>query len=277
MSEGDTDLRSLLAGLDPQLRDGVHVFATIPSGTVLDVTPVVAFEEDEGRTVVLRAEDATRLGIAAEYPCAWITLRVHSALAAVGMLARVTTALAAHGISVNPVSGFHHDHLFVPHDRAADALRVLQELRDGAAGRRTVVGEFEIDDDLVRIDRDVAWKFLSTDAYWARWRVRADLETQLDRAWRVLGAYRRDTGEMVGFARVVSDGVSFAYLADVFVLPAARGSGLGKAIVAALLDDERAARMRWTLFTGDAHALYGQFGFVATDGTAMVRPSPMDQ
>lgn len=276
MSSGETDLRTLMAGLDPQLRAGVHVFATVPTGTVLDVTPVATFEEDEGRTVVLRAEDATRLGIAGEYPCAWITLRVHSALAAVGMLARVTTALAAHGISVNPVSGFHHDHLFVPHDRAEDAMRVLGELRAGAASRRTVVGPFEIDDDLVRIDRDVVWSFLSTDAYWARWRTRSDVETQLDRAWRVLGVYRRDTGEMVGFARVVSDGVSFAYLADVFVLPSARGAGLGKAVVAALLDDERAARMRWTLFTGDAHELYRKYGFDATDTTAMVRPSPAE-
>lgn len=272
----ETDLRTLLAGLDPQLREGVHVFATVPTGSVLDVTPVAAFEEDEGRTVVLRAEDATRLGLPAEYPCAWITLRVHSALAAVGLLARVTTALAAHGISVNPIAGFHHDHLFVPHDRASDAMRVLEALRSGATARHTVVGEFELDDDPGRIDRDVVWKFLSTDAYWGRWRARADLETQLDRAWRVLGAYRRDTGEMVGFARVVSDGVSFAYLADVFVLPTARGAGLGKAIVAMLLADEPSARMRWTLFTGDAHTLYEQFGFVPTDGTAMVRPSPRD-
>ncbi|MFC4946100.1 ACT domain-containing protein [Pseudonocardia sp. GCM10023141] len=274
---GSTDLQELIAGLDPQLHEGVHVFATVERDTVLDVTPVAAIEEDEGRTLVLRADDAKRLGIAAAYPCAWITLRVHSALAAVGMLARITTALAAHGISVNPISGFHHDHLFVPHDRAADAMRVLQELRAGSASRRTVVGEYEVDDDPARIDRDVAWTFLSTEAYWARWRTRADLETQLDRSWRVVGAYRRDTGEMVAFARAVSDGVSFGYLADVFVLPGARGAGLGTAVTAAVVDDDRTPRVRWTLFTNDAHALYRRFGFVAAGETAMVRPSPMGQ
>lgn len=272
---GSTDLRELLAGLDPQLHEGVHVFATVPRDAPLDVTPVVSVEEAEGRTLVLRAEDATAAGIAGEYPCAWITLRVRSALSAVGMLARITTALAAAGISVNPVAGFHHDHLFVPHDRAEDAMKVLAELRAGATSRRTVAGEFEIDDDPARIDRDVVWQYLSAEAYWSRWRGRGDVETQLDRAWRVVGVFRRATGEMVGFARVVSDGVSFAYLADVFVVASARGAGLGKAIVAALLEDERGARMRWTLFTADAHGLYRQFGFGPTDESAMVRPSPM--
>ena len=77
-----------------------------------------------------------------------------------------------------------------------------------------------------RVDRDVVWEYLSTEAYWGRSRVRADVEAQLRSAWRVVGAYRRDTGAMVGFARAVGDGVSFAYLADVFVLPTARGAGL---------------------------------------------------
>ena len=95
------------------------------------------------------------------------------------------------------------------------------------------------------------------------------METQLDRAWRVVGAYRRSTGEMVGFARAVSDGVTFGYLADVFVLSSARGAGLGVALVAAITDDPR---VRWVLFTGDAHGLYERFGFAAPDGTCMVRP-----
>lgn len=77
----------------------------------------------------------------------------------------------------------------------------------------------------------------------------------------------------MGFARAVSDGVSFAFLADVFVLPAHRGRGLGKRLVAAMIDEGPGADFRWALFTGDAHGLYEQFGFAAPDATAMVRPA----
>ena len=68
------------------------------------------------------------------------------------------------------------------------------------------------------------WAWLSTEAYWGR-RSRADIEAQLDSAWRSqLG--RADTDELVGFARAASDGVGFAYLADVFVVAEHQGSGL---------------------------------------------------
>ncbi|MGI5128479.1 ACT domain-containing protein [Pseudonocardia sp. CA-107938] len=253
--------------LKPHLHDGVHVFASVPPGTPVDAPVVAAIEEAEGRTVVLREEDARRLGLAAQYPSARITLTAATALSDVGVLAGVTAALARAGISVNPFAGVHHDHLFVPHEQAAAAMAVLQ----GGGSRRTAAGDFETDDDPARIDRDVVWGYLSTEAYWGRSRVRADVEAQLDSAWKVVGAYRRGTGEMVGFARAVGDGVSFAYLADVFVLSSARGAGLGKALVAAMIDDGPPL-MRWTLFTDDAHGLYARFGFVATDATAMVRP-----
>lgn len=255
--------------LEPRLHDGVHVFASVPPGTDVDAPVVASVEEVEGRTVVLREEDARRLGLAASYPSAWITLGAATALSDVGILAAVTTALARESISVNPFAGLHHDHLFVPFEQADATLRVLKELP--AEARRTVVGEYEIDDDPARVDRDVVWGYLSTEAYWGRSRARADVEAQLGSAWKVVGAYHRDTGAMVGFARAVGDGVSFAYLADVFVLDAARGAGLGKALVAAMIDD-RYPRMRWTLFTNDAHGLYAQFGFVPMDATAMVRP-----
>jgi hypothetical protein len=263
-----THLPSLLSGLDPQLNEGVYVFASVPADTVLDATPIASMAEDEGRTVVLPEVEAARLGLAAEYRCAWITLRVASSLAAVGLLARVTTALARRGISVNPVAGFHHDHLFVPHDRAADAMAALDELR-GAASTRTVVGDYEVDDAPTRIDRDVAWKYLSEDAYWGRWRTREQFEFHLDEAFLLLGVYRRDNGEMVGFARGTGDGLSFGYLADVFVLESARGAGLGKALVEAVVN--RSPRIRWVLFTDDAHGLYRQYGFADPDPTCLVR------
>ncbi|GAA2016494.1 GNAT family N-acetyltransferase [Microbacterium ulmi] len=133
--------------------------------------------------------------------------------------------------------------------------------------------DYELDDDPARIQCDIVWGWLSTAAYWGRWRERADLDRQLDGAWRVVGAYRVDTGEQVAFARAVSDGVAFAYLADVFVLPAHQGAGLGKRLIARMIDDGPGRDFRWTLFTKDAHGLYEQFGFVVPDETAMVRPA----
>ena len=67
---------------------------------------------------------------------------------------------------------------------------------------------YELDDDPMRVDRDVVTEFLTTEAYWGRWRGRAEIDRQLDCAWRVIGAYERSTAVMVGFARAVSDGVS---------------------------------------------------------------------
>ena len=129
----------------------------------------------------------------------------------------------------------------------------------------------ELSADPSRVDRDWVWRMLSTQVYWGLWRTRADIEAQLDSAWRVVGAYDSD-GAQVGFARAVSDGVGFAYLADVIVEEAERGRGIGKQLVRAMIDDGPGAGFRWTLFTQDAHGLYEQFGFVAPDATAMVRP-----
>lgn len=132
----------------------------------------------------------------------------------------------------------------------------------------------EVDDDPARLDRDVIWEFLSTEAYWGRSRDRATVERLLDDAWRVVGAYRRDTGAMIGFARATSDGWSQAYLADVFVVPEARGQGVGKALVRAMVVDGPGHNLRWSLHTRDAHGLYRQFGFTDPPANYMERPPP---
>lgn len=133
--------------------------------------------------------------------------------------------------------------------------------------------DFDFDDDPTRIDRDAVWQWLSTDAYWGRWRTRGDLEAQLDSAWRVVGAYRSDTGALVGFARAVSDGVGFAYLADVYVLPEHEGQGVATRMLSRMIDEGPGSDFRWVLFTKDAHTLYEKFGFASPDETAMVRPA----
>ncbi|MDQ1122653.1 GNAT family N-acetyltransferase [Microbacterium trichothecenolyticum] len=133
--------------------------------------------------------------------------------------------------------------------------------------------EYEFDTDPARIPRDAVWAWLSTEAYWGRTRSRADVDAQLDSAWRVVGVYHPETGRLVGFARAVSDGVTFAYLADVFVVDGHRGQGVGSRIVRTMIDEGPGAHFRWVLFTRDAHEVYRRFGFAEPDETAMVRPA----
>ena len=135
---------------------------------------------------------------------------------------------------------------------------------------------YELDDDPGRIDRDAVWEFLSTQAYWGRFRTRADFEKQFASAWRVVGAYETATGRQVGFARAISDGVATAYLSDVFILLAARGGGLGRELVATMIDRGPGAGFRWTLHTDDAHGLYVKFGFAKPDRTFLERPRRQD-
>ncbi len=96
---GETRLSALLGSMRPELHPGEYVFtsasdAAVPAG----VAPVVTVAEEEGLTMVLRKEDADRLGLGYEYVAGWITLRVHSALEAVGLTAAVSAALARGGL-----------------------------------------------------------------------------------------------------------------------------------------------------------------------------------
>lgn len=126
---GETDLAKLLSGMRPQLNRGRYVFTLGPGRTVPPgVEPVVTVLEEEGLTLVLRQEEADAAGLPYDYVAGWITLRVHSALDAVGLTAAIAGELAGAGLSCNVVAGFHHDHLFVPHERAEEAVRLLQGL-----------------------------------------------------------------------------------------------------------------------------------------------------
>lgn len=134
---GETDLERLLAGMDPELRPGVHVFATLAPGVPVPegIALVMTFRETEGTTLILERAEAEAAGIEGSFPCRMITLRIHSALEAAGFMARIATRLAGAGIGVNPVAGYYHDHLFVPADRADEALDLLRALAAEAAGR----------------------------------------------------------------------------------------------------------------------------------------------
>ena len=128
-------LAALLASLDPVQHDGTFVFCSVRSVPV-GVRAVVTVREDEGTTLVVANDEASRRGWPSTFPCAWITLRVTSALDAVGLTAVVAAALADDGIPANVVAGFHHDHVFVPVDRGRAAMLVLAALSKD--GRRIV-------------------------------------------------------------------------------------------------------------------------------------------
>jgi hypothetical protein len=126
---GERDLQKLLASLQAHQQPGHYVFTVAPRDLDLaGIQPVVTVVEAEGLTLVLGQGQADRLGLRYDYIAAWLTLRVHSSLGAVGLTATVSGRLAEAGISCNVVAGYHHDHLFVPAERADHALAVLEEL-----------------------------------------------------------------------------------------------------------------------------------------------------
>ena len=120
------ELGRLLAGLRPTLHAEPYVYALGPAPAGTLVFAMVA--EDEGPTLVLTRDEAQAAGLRAEWAAARITLRVDSKLGDVGLTAAVSSRLAARGIPCNVIAGLAHDHLFVPEDRAGEALELLQQL-----------------------------------------------------------------------------------------------------------------------------------------------------
>ena len=124
-----------LPNLDPELHEGTYVFTTVPvSQDVSGLDIVATMREKEGVTLVLAESIAEEQGFEQSFRCAWITLRVNSDLEAVGLTAAFARALADQSIACNVIAGAYHDHLFVPVDRAADALHCLQQLQRRSTG-----------------------------------------------------------------------------------------------------------------------------------------------
>ena len=126
---GETNLSILLRQMQPRLNDGVYVFCSVPPGYDVSSEEVLAyFREKEGLSLILERSSAERRQLAYTFEAAWITLSVHSALAAVGLTAAVAKALAQRDISCNVVAAYYHDHIFVPHLQAGKAMEVLGDL-----------------------------------------------------------------------------------------------------------------------------------------------------
>ncbi|MPZ66427.1 MAG: GNAT family N-acetyltransferase [Pseudonocardiaceae bacterium] len=134
---------------------------------------------------------------------------------------------------------------------------------------RTLTSGLELDDDPRRVDVAAVHAFLSIESYWARARTAATVQRLVHEASRVVGLY--DGLRQIGFARVVSDGVAIAYLADVYVLGPWRGRGLGFELVREAVERGPHRDLRWILHTADGHAFYEKFGFEPPSDRLLVR------
>jgi GNAT superfamily N-acetyltransferase len=127
--------------------------------------------------------------------------------------------------------------------------------------RKRLDGGYELDDDPGRVDRGAVHAYIGGESYWAKGREREVMDGLIDRASRVVGLYAAD-GAQVGFSRTVDvPDAWLVYLADVYVLEAHRGRGLGVALVRFTIEDGPFAGRRWILHTADAHGFYERFGF----------------
>jgi GNAT superfamily N-acetyltransferase len=119
-------------------------------------------------------------------------------------------------------------------------------------------GAFTVSTDRERLDLDVVYGFL-TECYWAKGIPRDVVARSIENSL-CFGLYAQ--GKQVGFARVISDYATYAYIGDVFVLDSFRGKGLGKWLMECIMQHPRLQGLRrWSLVTRDAHGLYAQLGF----------------
>lgn len=128
---GETHLPNILRTIDVDVRDGTFVVITRRApDAAADAVAEARINEAEGVTYVVPEDFARAQGEPPGFVAAWLSLRVHSALNAVGVTAAVSGALAEHGIACNVLAGFFHDHLLVPAARRDDAVAVIRSLRE---------------------------------------------------------------------------------------------------------------------------------------------------
>ncbi|KAI4259549.1 MAG: hypothetical protein L6R42_004534 [Xanthoria sp. 1 TBL-2021] len=133
---GELSLSRLLCTLRLSVHPDTFVFLTFPSvGSPPPQTlfQQMAFREAEGLTVITTSQSAKDHHLKPTFPCRMITCEVHSSLEVVGFMAAISKSLTERGIGANPVSGFYHDHLFVPEGKEVEALMALEELAKEAA------------------------------------------------------------------------------------------------------------------------------------------------
>lgn len=124
------DLEKLLENLHPVLDPEEYVFCTVTGElkNYLSFNPLATFIEEEGLTLILTKSQAQSLGACTRSTFKRISLSVYSSLEAVGLTAIVAGALAKEGISANVMAAYYHDHVFVPADKAEEAMQILSRL-----------------------------------------------------------------------------------------------------------------------------------------------------
>ncbi|OUJ73220.1 ACT domain-containing protein [Hymenobacter crusticola] len=128
---GETNLAQLVRTMQPALQPGTYVFCPVASLDGLDLAEIIClFREQEAITVILPQATADRLQLPYSFVAAWITLTVHSSLAAVGLTAAFAQTLARASVSCNVVAGYYHDHIFVATQDAEKAVQLLQQLAE---------------------------------------------------------------------------------------------------------------------------------------------------
>ncbi len=128
---GITKIDQLLAEMAPELGVETYIFTTFEGAKYADLaslTPIASFQEKEGLTLVVERSVAEKAGIPFAATFRKISLQVHSSLDAVGLTAAISRVLAHKGISANIMAAYFHDHIFVPSERAEEALQVLKNL-----------------------------------------------------------------------------------------------------------------------------------------------------
>ena len=129
-TKGEKDLQTLLRTIAPTVLEGSWAFATVPKGKPVPagLNPLMTYLEPEGTTLLLEEKDLAKSGLPHAFFCRGISLNVNPSLYAVGLLAAVSETLAKAAMSINIVSAYHRDYIFVPSARAEEAVGLLKKL-----------------------------------------------------------------------------------------------------------------------------------------------------
>lgn len=126
---GEKNLATLIKEMKPFVNKGEYVFTTVKNTSNINKDSIIGqFREQEGITLILEKSIANELDLPYTFIASWITLKIHSALDAVGLTAAFSTELAKNNISCNVIAGFYHDHIFVSKDDEIKTIEVLTNL-----------------------------------------------------------------------------------------------------------------------------------------------------